>query len=105
LRAAGIRAELGEHPSITAKQIGHRDERMTLRIYTDVTGVRPKTRMAGLLDEDGEWTGTTVTPLLAPQQSTRAAPPNASIPLSERDSWSASDRTRTGDLRRDRPAF
>lgn len=49
---AGIRAELGEHPSITAKQMGHRDERMTLRVYTDVTGVRPKTRMAGLL---GEW--------------------------------------------------
>jgi integrase len=55
---AGIRAELGEHPSITAKQIGHRDERMTLRIYTDVTGVRPKTRMAGLLEEGREWTGT-----------------------------------------------
>jgi integrase len=49
---AGIRAELGEHPSITAAQIGHRDERMTLRIYTDVKGVRPKTRMAGLL---GDW--------------------------------------------------
>lgn len=25
---------------------------MTLRVYTDVTGVRPKTRMASLL---GEW--------------------------------------------------
>ena len=56
---AGIRAELGEHPSITARQMGHRDERMTLRVYTDVTGVRPKTRMAGLLTE-GAWqhTGT-----------------------------------------------
>lgn len=52
---AGIRAELGEHPSITAQQMGHRDERMTLRVYTDVTGVRPKTRMAGLL---GDWAPT-----------------------------------------------
>lgn len=51
----GIRAEVGEHPSITAQQTGHRDERMTLRVYTDVTGVRPKTRMAGLL---GDWAPT-----------------------------------------------
>ncbi len=52
---AALRAELGEHPAITAAQMGHTDPRMTLRVYTDVTGKRPQTRMAGLL-EDGGWT-------------------------------------------------
>ena len=33
---AALRAELGEHPAITAAQMGHRDPRMTLRVYTDV---------------------------------------------------------------------
>lgn len=47
---AALRAELGEHPAITAAQIGHTTARMTLDVYTDVTGVRPRTRMAGLLD-------------------------------------------------------
>lgn len=42
---AALRAELGEHPAITAAQMGHRDPRMTLRIYTDVTVMQPKTRM------------------------------------------------------------
>lgn len=46
---AAIRAELGEHPAITAAQMGHTDPRMTLRVYTDVTGRRPQTRMGGLL--------------------------------------------------------
>lgn len=46
---AALRAELGEHPAITAAQMGHRDPRMTLRVYTDVTGMRPKTRLAGVL--------------------------------------------------------
>jgi hypothetical protein len=50
---AALRAELGEHPAITAAQMGHRDPRMTLRVYTDVTGMRPKTRMGALLG-DGE---------------------------------------------------
>jgi integrase len=36
---AALRAELGEHPAITAAQMGHRDPRMTLRGYTDVTGM------------------------------------------------------------------
>ena len=40
---AALRAELGEHPAITAAQMGHRDPRMTLRVYTDVTGLRPQT--------------------------------------------------------------
>jgi integrase len=48
---AALRAELGEHPAITAAQMGHTDPRMTLRVYTDVTGQRPRTRMAGLLEE------------------------------------------------------
>jgi integrase len=50
---AGLRAELGEHPAITAAQMGHRDPRMTLRVYTDLTGMRPRTRMGPLLT--GEW--------------------------------------------------
>ncbi len=51
---AALRAELGEHPAITAAQMGHRDPRMTLRVYTDVTGMQPRTRMGGLLG-DGDW--------------------------------------------------
>lgn len=49
---AALRAELGEHPAITAAQMGHRDPRMTLRIYTDVTETRPRTRMGNLLTDD-----------------------------------------------------
>lgn len=48
---AALRAELGEHPAITAAQMGHRDPRMTLRVYTDVTGMKPKTRLGVLLTE------------------------------------------------------
>jgi hypothetical protein len=33
--------------------MGHTDPRMTLRVYTDVTGKRPQTRMAGLLGDRG----------------------------------------------------
>jgi len=51
---AALRAELGEHPAITAAQMGHRDPRMTLRVYTDVTGMKPRTRLGGLLG-DGDW--------------------------------------------------
>jgi len=52
---AALRAERGEHPAITAAQMGHRDPRMTLRVYTDVTGVKPKTRLGWLLrKEPGE---------------------------------------------------
>ena len=39
---AASRAELGEHPAVTAAQMGHRDRRMTPRIYTDVTAVGRK---------------------------------------------------------------
>lgn len=46
---AALRAELGEHPAITAAQMGHRDPGMTLRVYTDVTGMRPRTHLGGLL--------------------------------------------------------
>ena len=46
---AALRAELGEHPAVTAAQMGHRDPRMTLRVYTDVTGMKPKTRLSALL--------------------------------------------------------
>ena len=51
---AALRAELGEHPAITAAQMGHRDPRMTLRVYTDVTGMKPRTRLGGLLCDD-DW--------------------------------------------------
>jgi hypothetical protein len=51
---AALRAELGEHPAITAAQMGHRDPRMTLRVYTDVAGLSPRTRLGGLLGDD-EW--------------------------------------------------
>jgi hypothetical protein len=34
--------------------MGRRDPRMTLRVYTDVTGMQPKTRMGGLLGDE-EW--------------------------------------------------
>lgn len=50
---AALLAELGEHPAITAAH-GHRDPRMTLRIYTDVTGMRPQTHLDGLLAQ-GDW--------------------------------------------------
>ena len=51
---AALRAELGEHPAITAAQMGHRDPRMTLRVYTDVIGMKPRTRLGGLLG-DADW--------------------------------------------------
>jgi hypothetical protein len=51
---AALRAEQGEHPAVTAAQMGHVDPRMTLRIYTDVTGMRPKTRLGALL-RDVDW--------------------------------------------------
>jgi integrase len=51
---AALRAELGEHPAITAAQMGHRDPRMTLRVYTDVIGMKPRTRLGGLLG-GGDW--------------------------------------------------
>jgi integrase len=51
---AALRAELGEHPAITAAQMGHRDPRMTLRVYTDVTNHRPQTRLGCLL-HSSDW--------------------------------------------------
>jgi integrase len=50
---AALRAELGEHPAITAAQMGHRDPRMTLRVYTDVSRQRPRTRLSDLLRDHG----------------------------------------------------
>jgi hypothetical protein len=43
----------GRH-AITDAQMRHRDPRMTLRVYTDVTGMRPRTRLGGLLG-DADW--------------------------------------------------
>jgi integrase len=102
---AALRAELGEHPAITAAQMGHRDPRMTLRVYTDVTGMRPRTRLGGLLS-DGEWAlmGTE-----GDSEGSEAAsekpPQRPETAMAAGDSKSGSDGTRTRGLRRDRPAL
>jgi integrase len=102
---AALRAELGEHPAITAAQMGHRDPRMTLRVYTDVTGQRPRTRMAGVLGA-GEWapTGTS--------EDSPDAEPGGQLSLDQLETaavaggtGNGSDGTRTRGLRRDRPAL
>jgi integrase len=102
---AGLRAELGEHPAITAAQMGHRDPRMTLRVYTDVTGMQPRTQMGGLLGE-GDWAETGRNANFAGSQREKAAaqkaPENPPLAGTTR---SGSDGTRTRDLRRDRPAL
>jgi integrase len=102
---AALRAELGEHPAITAAQMGHRDPRMTLRVYTDVTGMKPQTKLGGLLS-DADWalsgTGGPNDP-----DSTEAADPSEddeTRPLAAASS-NGSDGTRTRGLRRDRPAL
>lgn len=42
--------------------MGHRDPRLTLRVYTDVTGMKPRTRVAGLLETtNGHHLGTRTT--------------------------------------------
>ncbi len=102
---AALRAELGEHPAITAAQMGHRDPRMTLRVYTDVTGMRPRTRMGGLLgDVDWALMGTNAdSPDAEPgEQLSLDEPKTAALAGQTRD---GSDGTRTRGLRRDRPAL
>jgi integrase len=102
---AALRAELGEHPAITAAQMGHRDPRMTLRVYTDVTGIMPQTRMAGLLG-DADWaplgTGGPNDPDAAPLDQHPEDGGNRQLAAA---SPSGSDGTRTRGLRRDRPAL
>ncbi len=102
---AALRAELGEHPAITAAQMGHRDPRMTLRVYTDVTGLRPKTRMGGLLG-DADWA------LMGTNADSEGAEPGEQLSPEEpktaalaRQTSNGSDGTRTRGLRRDRPAL
>jgi len=102
---AALRAELGEHPAITAAQMGHRDPRMTLRVYTDVTGMQPKTRMGGLLG-DSDWAPSGTGSDLAGGQEGETPP--AGEPEKHPDPGTSrygSDGTRTRDLRRDRPAL
>ncbi len=102
---AALRAELGEHPAITAAQMGHRDPRMTLRVYTDVTGMKPRTRMGGLLGDEN-WsplgTGAQTTGGQEDKTPNQEEPEKASDAGNKR---SGSDGTRTRDLRRDRPAL
>ena len=97
-----LAAELGEHPAITAAQMGHRDPRMTLRVYTDVTGTRPKTRLGGLLGEAG-WDSMGTSAHSAGGQGNEvgvnAEPANR---MDKGTQESGSDGTRTRDLRRDR---
>ncbi len=102
---AALRAELGEHPAITAAQMGHRDPRMTLRVYTDVTGLRPQTSMGGLLGDD-DWALSGAEGATAGGQEDKT--PALDGPETRRvagTSTSGSDGTRTRDLRRDRPAL
>ena len=102
---AALRAELGEHPAITAAQMGHRDPRMTLRVYTDVTGMKPRTRMGGLLGDEN-WsplgTGAQITGGQGDKTPNETETENSSDAGKKR---SGSDGTRTRDLRRDRPAL
>ena len=102
---AALRAELGEHPAITAAQMGHRDPRMTLRVYTEVTGVRPRTSMGGLLG-DADWapTGTEGdSPDAEPGEQLSLEAPETQALAGQ--TTSGSDGTRTRGLRRDRPAL
>ncbi len=102
---AALRAELGEHPAITAAQMGHRDPRMTLRVYTDVTGMQPKTRMGGLLG-DGNWSSLgTSAQTTGGQEDEEASAPEPKSAAGAGTTRSGSDGTRTRDLRRDRPAL
>jgi integrase len=105
---AALRAELGEHPAITAAQMGHRDPRMTLRVYTDVTGMEPKTRMAGVLGHaDWALTGTRNAAETASEEETDSSDSAENLELAGTSgaSTSGSDGTRTRGLRRDRPAL
>jgi hypothetical protein len=99
---AALHAELGEHPAITAAQMGHRDPRMTLRVYTDVTGLRPQTRMGGLLG-DADWAlSGTEGGLAGGQGDETHAPDGPETRQVAGIKRNGSDGTRTRDLRRDR---
>jgi integrase len=102
---AALRAELGEHPAITAAQMGHRDPRMTLRVYTDVTGMRPRTGLGGLLtDADWALSGTNAaSPDAKSGEQLSLTPQETPAPAAQ--TTNGSDGTRTRDLRRDRPAL
>jgi hypothetical protein len=81
---------------------------MTLRVYTDVTGMRPRTRLGGLL-RDGEWAlmGTETGPEGAEAEDQAPDEPlkTARGAGDSMDEKSGSDGTRTRGLRRDRPAL
>jgi len=102
---AALRAELDEHPAITAAQMGHRDPRMTLRVYTDVTGMKPQTRMGGLLGE-GDWAQKAPVPNETDAKGDKTEPKKVPEKLTDAGTSSyGSDGTRTRGLRRDRPAL
>jgi integrase len=102
---AALRAELGEHPAITAAQMGHRDPRMTLRVYTDVTGMKPRTRMGGLLSDENWSSLGTGAQTTGGQEDKTPDEKEVEKSLVAGKKRSGSDGTRTRDLRRDRPAL
>ena len=82
--------------------MGHRDPRMTLRVYTDVTGLRPQTRMGGLLgDADWALSGTEGDSAGGQEHKTQTPEGPETRSLTGTSS-NRSDGTRTRDLRRDR---
>ncbi len=100
---AALRAELGEHPAITAAQMGHRDPRMTLRVYTDVAGLSPRTRLGGLL-ADEEWAPMgTRAPEGEGSGTEHGSRQEAESRIAAGETKNGSDGTRTRGLRRDRP--
>jgi integrase len=102
---AALRAELGEHPAVTAAQMGHRDPRMTLRVYTDVTQMRPRTRLGGLLGE-ADWAATgSKSPSPDAEEGDQLLLGEAGTAAVAGSSKDGSDGTRTRGLRRDRPAL
>ena len=78
---------------------------MTLRVYTDVTQMRPRTQLGGLLG-NADWAGTgreSLSPDAKGAENAAAeTPETAAVAGSSSD---GSDGTRTRGLRRDRPAL
>jgi hypothetical protein len=81
---------------------------MTLRVYTDVTNMRPRTRLGGLLSES-DWAPLGTNPdkgQIRHNGPTLAKPPEEpETGVLAAVSENGSDGTRTRGLRRDRPAL
>jgi len=78
---------------------------MTLRVYTDVTGMKPQTRMGGLLT-DADWAPTgTNGPETDSGDTEDADATKPETRIAAGQTGNGSDGTRTRGLRRDRPAL